>query len=80
MPGVKYTRKGAKVGSGSTAATVRKERATNGLVGGRMHTQKAEGFVKFLERWLQNNPTAFLGDRAAAENVLQDLRDALAGH
>ncbi len=73
-------RDGASVGSGSTAAAVRQERATGGTVGGRTHTQKAEGFVKFLERWLQKNPTASPGDRAAAENVLRDLRDALAGN
>jgi len=73
-------RDGASVGSGSTAAAVRQERATGGPVGGRMHTQKAESYVRFLERWLQKNPTASPGDRAAAENVLRDLRDALAGN
>ncbi len=73
-------RDGASVGSGSTAAAVRLERATGGTVGGRMHTQKAEGYVKFLERWLQRNSAASPGDRAAAENVLRDLRDALAGN
>ena len=72
-------RDGASVGSGSTAAAVRQERATGGTVGGRTHTQKAEGYVKFLERWLQKNPTASPGDRAAAENVLRDLRNALGG-
>lgn len=73
-------RDGARVGSGSTAAAVRQERATGGTVGGRTHTQKAEGYVKFLERWLEKNPTASPGDRAAAENVLRDLRNALAGN
>ena len=73
-------RDGASVGSGSTAAAVRLERATGGTVGGRTHTQKAEGYVRFLERWLQKNPTASPGDRAAAENVLRDLRNALAGN
>ncbi len=45
-------RDGASVGSGSTAAAVRQERATGGTVSGRMHTQKAEGYARFLERWL----------------------------
>lgn len=30
-----------------------------------------------LERWLRNNPTASAGDRAAAENVVKDLKNAL---
>ncbi len=70
-------RPGAKIGSGSTAAAVRHERATGGLVGGRTHTAKAQGYVLYLERWLLNNPDATPGDRAAAENVLLDLCDAL---
>lgn len=33
-----------------------------------------------LEKWLRNNPEATPGDRSAAENVIKDLRDALAGN
>jgi len=33
-----------------------------------------------LRRWLRNNLTASPGDRAAAENVIQDMIDALAGN
>lgn len=73
-------RLGATVGSGSTAAAVRYERATGGTVGGKMHTQKAGEAVLYLQRWLLNNPTASPGDRVAAENVLRDLGDALAGN
>ena len=39
--------------------------------------QKARDSVKFLQRWLKNNPNARPGDIAAAENVLKDLLDAL---
>jgi hypothetical protein len=67
------------VGSGSTAAAVRHELATNTPVGGVWHTQKAEDAVVFMQRWLRDHPTATPGDRAAAENVLRDLQDALAG-
>lgn len=72
-------RPNAKVGSGSTAAAVRSERATGQPVGGRWHTQKAEEGVNRLQRWLQANPMASSSDRAAAENVLRDLKNALAG-
>lgn len=65
------------VGSGSTASAVRYEKATGQLVQGKSHIQKAEDGVKFLERWLNKNPSARPGDKAAAENVLKDLKDAL---
>lgn len=72
-------RDNATVGSGSTAAAVRHELATGNPVGGVYHSQKARDAITFLERWLRNNPTATPGDRAAAENVIRDLTDALAG-
>jgi RHS repeat-associated protein len=72
-------RTGATVGSGSTAAAVRVELATGIRVGGRSHLQKARDYIAALQRWLSNNPTARPGDRAAAENVLRDLQNALAG-
>ncbi|MDN4173313.1 hypothetical protein QWY28_10195 [Nocardioides sp. SOB77] len=72
-------RDGASVGSGSTAAAVRHELATGLPVGGKFHTEKAENMITALERWLRNNPEATPGDRAAAENVIRDMRDALAG-
>jgi hypothetical protein len=73
-------RPNAKIGSGSTAAAVRHELATGQLVGGVNHSQKARDMIVALERWLKNHPTATPGDRAAAENVIKDLRDALAGN
>jgi hypothetical protein len=72
-------RDNAQVGSGSTAAAVRHELATGQPIGGVFHSQKARDAIVFLERWLKNNPTASPGDRAAAENVIRDLTDALAG-
>jgi hypothetical protein len=73
----KIYRPNATVGSGSTAAAVRKEAATGQSVGGRFHTQKAEDMKRALQRWLDNNPNASTIDRAAAENVLKDLSNAL---
>lgn len=72
-------RPNAKVGSGSTAAALRFERATGQPVAGRWHTQKAEDGTIRLQRWLQNSPAASSSDRAAAENVLRDLQNALVG-
>ncbi|ESE57398.1 Rhs family protein, partial [Salmonella enterica subsp. salamae serovar 58:l,z13,z28:z6 str. 00-0163] len=72
-------RPNAKVGSGSTADAVRYELSTGEKVGGRGHIQKAEQYSESLQRWLNKNPSASPGDRAAAENVLRDLRRALRG-
>jgi len=72
-------REGAMVGSGSTAAAVREEMTTGMRVGNRRHTQKAQDSIRRLERWLAANPTARPGDRAAAENVIRDMKNALEG-
>ena len=72
-------RPNAKIGSGSTADAVRSEQATGRPTGGKWHTQKAKEGVVRLQNWLQANPTASPGDRAAAENVIRDLQNALAG-
>ncbi len=72
-------RPGAEIGSGSTAAAIRYERATGELASGSNHIQKGQNDMVFLRRWLEGNPTATPGDRAAAENVLRDLQDALRG-
>lgn len=74
-------RPGAQIGSGNTASAVRFEKLTGQAVGNSFHTQKAEGFVTASEKWLRNYDPAKTtpGDVAAAENVLRDLRNALAG-
>jgi len=33
--------------------------------------------IKSLEKWLKKNPTAKPRDRAATENIIKDLRNAL---
>jgi hypothetical protein len=67
----------ANVGSGSTAAAIRAENATGQPVHGSFHTQKGQNALTKCERWLQNNPAAAPGDRAAVENIMHDLNDAL---
>jgi hypothetical protein len=69
-------RPGGEVGTGSTADAVRYERETGEMVRGRDHIDKGRRTIKYLEKWLRNNPTADSGDRAAAENVLRDLKNA----
>ena len=76
----KTYRENAQVGSGSTAAAVRHELATGQPVGGAWHSQKARDTIVELQRWLKNHPDAAPGDRAAAENVVKDLQNALDGH
>ena len=66
-------RDNATVGSGSTADAI----TTGEPVGGGWHSTKGEGYIIALEKWLTKNPTASSSDRAAAENVLLDLKDAL---
>jgi hypothetical protein len=48
-------------------------------VGGKFHTQKAQNMIRALKKWLRNNPTASPGDRAAAENTIKDMENALDG-
>lgn len=73
----KLYRTNAQVGSGSTAAAVRQELATGQPVGGAFHSQKAAEMITNLRRWLGNNPGASSMDRAAAENVIKDMQNAL---
>ncbi len=72
-------RPNTSVGSGSTAAAVRQELTTGQPVGGAFHSQKAADGIRSLEKWLTKNPTARPGDRAAAENVIRDMSNALQG-
>jgi hypothetical protein len=36
--------------------------------------------ITALQRWLKNNPTAPSGDRAAAENVIRNMLNAINGN
>lgn len=53
------------------------ERATGKFVKGKSHIEKGQNDIRGLRDWLRENPSAKPGDRAAAENVLKDLADAL---
>lgn len=76
----KTYRENAKVGSGSTAAAIRSEKATGELVGGKLHTQKGNDTLNELAKWMkknQNNPEISPSDWNAAKNVFLDTADAL---
>ena len=70
-------RDGSKVGSGSSAAAVREENAFGRRVGGKLHTIKSRELLGRFQKWLQTHPKASPGDRAAAENMIEDMRNAL---
>lgn len=70
-------RQDAALWSGSTADAVRYERLNGKPVAGRWHTQKAEEGANRLLLWMAHNPE-ISSDRAAAEAVYRDLRQALA--
>lgn len=72
-------RPNASIGSGSTADAIRFELSTGKAVGGAFHGQKAQDGIVALQRWLSKNPTAPSGDRAAAENIIRDMMNALGG-
>lgn len=70
-------RENATIGSGSTAAAIRRELETGLPVKGKMHFHKGRDKIRELQNWLRSNPSASSGDRAAAENVIKDMLDAL---
>jgi hypothetical protein len=67
----------AKIGSGSTAAAIRLEKMTGNPLYGKMHFKKGNESIIRLEKWLKQNPSASVGDRAAAENIIKDLQNSL---
>lgn len=73
----KLYRPDAETGSGSTADAIRHERATGEHIRGKLHFQKGKDALRALNRWMKNNPTAASSDRAAVENIIKDLNDAM---
>jgi lipopolysaccharide export LptBFGC system permease protein LptF len=69
----------AKIGNGSTADAVRYELQTGESVRGRYHSQKAQNSIRYLEKWLKNNPNAKPSDKLKVEHLIKDMKDALNG-
>ncbi|UNE62697.1 hemagglutinin repeat-containing protein [Xanthomonas oryzae] len=75
-------RDGAKIGSGSTADAVRYEMRTGEMVGGRSHSQKAQDYIRALQRWgneNDGNPNVSSIDKDYARKVIEDMKNALKG-
>lgn len=75
----KLQRPNVKPGNASVAAVVRQELSSGRPVGCAYHTIKASDGIAELRQWLIRNPTSKPGDRAAAENLIIDLSNALRG-
>ena len=73
----KLYRPNAEVGSGSTAAAIRRESASGLATKGTFHAQKGNNSIAFLEKWLANNPEAAQTDRMAVKSIILDLKDSL---
>jgi hypothetical protein len=69
-------RSGGIIGNGSTAAAIRYEKMTGGLVCDKRHEQKGREILASAEKWLRNHPEASHWGRATAENVIKDLKSA----
>ena len=70
-------RPNAAVGDGGTADAIRKQVATDELIGGRDHIRKGRERLRQIERILSKNPNH--PDRALLERLRNDLIDALGG-
>jgi len=73
----KGTTNPGRVGTGTTADAIRYELRTGERVFGRSHIQKGEDYLRALEKWLSENPTAPYHDRLVARSLADDLLDAL---
>jgi hypothetical protein len=75
----KGTRSPNRVGDGTTMDAIRNEISTGRATSGKMHLQKGREYANALRNWLARNPNATAGDRSVAQQLLQDLQNALAG-
>ncbi len=70
-------RPNAAVASGSTADAIRFEKLTGQLLSKSGHGQKGRDAISSLKDWLMKNHTASASDRQAAQDIIDDLFDAL---
>ncbi len=71
-------RPGATIGDGGLADAIKYELSTGQLVGGKSHIQKGIERAKNLENILKKE-TLSPSDRSLAQNLLNDLNNALKG-
>lgn len=68
----------SNIGNKSTADAIRLELKTGQPIKGKMHIQKGEDSIKFLEKWIKDNPKS--SDVSKTKNVIEDLTNALSGN
>ncbi len=66
-----------RVGDGTTMDAIRHELATGLSVQNRRHIIKGQEILRGLEKWLLRHPEASSSDRANAQRLAQDTREAL---
>lgn len=66
-----------RTGDGTTMDAIRYELATGLTVQNRRHIIKGQETLRGLEKWLLRNPDASSADRAIAQRLAQDIREAL---
>jgi len=69
-------REGARIGSESTADAIRYERATGELLSRSGHIPKVQQYIRALERLVRSGDLS-PSDRAIAQQIINDLKDAL---
>jgi hypothetical protein len=65
------------IDSSPMSAAIRYELVTGEQVPGISNSQEGRDMITRLESWLENNPIAISGDRAVAESMIKDLKNAL---
>jgi hypothetical protein len=68
-----------RTGDGSTMDAIRNEIRTGRPTSGKFHVTKGRESLRGLQNWLRRNPGASDADRSAAENLIDQLHDALGG-
>lgn len=66
-----------RFGDGTTMDAIRHELRTGETVHNRRHVIKGEETLRGLEKWLRQNPDASVGDRRVAQQLADEIREAL---
>jgi len=68
-----------RAGDGTTMDAIRNELRTGRPTSGKFHITKGRESLRGLQNWLRRNPGASDADRSVAENLMDQLHDALGG-
>jgi hypothetical protein len=69
------------IGNGSTADAARLEQSVGGgfKLFGRDHIGKAQQYIRALRNWLRATPEASPADKEAAQEMIEDMENAVSG-